>query len=103
MANTIPPSRSFGDFYLDGTLTGHIFLKPSILVGDTCQWIFSELQGKGCDAVSEVISRIVLAIIITIIAPFAALAVPFGLVCKGFASLCSPPIPEEISPIQAPK
>lgn len=89
---SIPGSRTFKEFYLDDSLVGHLFLRPSIFVGNSYKWVFSKLETNGCDAVIEVITRIVLFIILPIIALLSVFGVPIGLICKGLHSLCAPPI-----------
>lgn len=92
MTQKIDSSSSFADFYLNENLSGHLFLRPSIWVAKSYKWIFSDIETQGCCAVIEVISRIALFIILPIIAIISAIFIPIGLVSKGIASLCSPPI-----------
>lgn len=91
-------SRTFTDFYLDESISGHIFLKPSIFVGKSYEWIFSDVLVHGCDAVIEVITRIVLFLILPVIALLSALFIPIGLLCKGISYLVCPPLPKQKPP-----
>lgn len=91
-------SRSFTEFYLDESISGHIFLKPSIFVGKSYERIFSDVLVNGCDAVIEVITRIVLFFILPVIALLSALFIPIGLLCKGVSCLVCPPLPKQKPP-----
>ncbi len=110
MSNTqdITQSRSFCDFYRDETLFGHSLLVPSIYVVDSYQRIFSEVKQEGCDALIEVISRIVLFVILPVIAVICLVVTPIGLICKACVSLCCAPPefmrkPQEISRQESPR
>ena len=105
MSAVNPASRSFGDWYMDSSIPGHAPLIPSIFVGKVCQWIVSPLDENGCEAMIEVISRILAVIVLPLIALIALLLIPIGLITKSIGGCCvsqAPAIPPAV-PNKKPK
>lgn len=93
-----PSSPSWKDLYLDDTMPGHLFLRPSIFVAKSYTWIFSDLKGSGSDALISVIGRIILFVTLPILAALSAVFIPIGLICKLIACECTPPLSKEKLP-----
>ncbi len=93
MASEVNPiqSESFGSWYYNDAITGHIFLTPSIYLIDGSKRVVSKIEEKGCDAVLEVICRIVFCILTPLILLITAIATPIGLVVKGMGTCCYTP------------
>ena len=106
MSGEVIASRSFSEWYTDSSIPGHAPLAPSIFVGKVCQWIVSPLEDHGCEAVFEVISRILAALVLPVIAIFALLLIPVGLITKSIGGCCTyrePPTIPVVIPKEPPK
>lgn len=111
MTAEVQSTRSFGEWYLDSSIPGHAPLVPSIFLGKVCTWIVSPIDENGCEAVVEVISRIIVILILPIIALVALILTPFGLLSKSIGGGCSrqspPTLPvilnDPLPPVVEPK
>lgn len=85
MINTASSHPSWLGVVYNETLPGHPLLRPARLVGESYEWIFSEIEDEGCDAVVTVICRIVLFFVLPIISIISVLFIPLGLLTNWVA------------------
>lgn len=70
------------ELYLNSELSGHSLLEPSIWVKNSYRRVFSPIAQSGYKALTEVITRIALFIILPLAAVVSTLGIPFGLLIK---------------------
>jgi hypothetical protein len=82
MSLEITSHTSFCDWYHDESIPGHLPLRPSIWIEESCTRIFSPLPSKKKDRASEIALRIALFIALPFAALFAAFSTLIGLATK---------------------
>lgn len=84
-------STSFETFYMDASLTGHLFLRPSIYVGRSYQRIFSSNPYQGLARIAEVFTRVLLFALLPLLALLSLPLIPLGMIFKGISVQFSAP------------